>query len=159
MRGERSNLTHGPHKKACRKASRAVGEVELESSRRKPAVCQGSSPVEGSRGRRSAAKPAMPRRTAGQWRKPERSRQPVTERSEVIEPRDDPSRRGGTSGLLERASTLKEQRPVRSSEASSARPEPPGRTAGPGPTKSRGANCRVDETTRVAPASHHEGGR
>ena len=105
---------------------------------------------ESSEGQSERSQSAVPHRTTGRWKEPERGRQPATERSEVIGPRDNPSRRGGLGGLLERASTLKEQRPVRSSEASSAMPEPPGRTAGPGPTKSRGANCRVDETSRVA---------
>ena len=72
-----------------------------------------------------------------------------TEQSEVIGPRDSPSDAEERAGS-KRVSTLKEQRPVRSSEASSDRPEPPGHTAGPGSTKSHGATCRAAGTSRVA---------
>ena len=50
----------------------------VERAEESGAWSQGSNPVEGSQGRRSAAKPAVPRRTTGQWRKLERGCQPAT---------------------------------------------------------------------------------
>ena len=155
-----------PHKRACWSAKRAVclglesSAVELESGWRAPETSsfgvremfesgagllvvgaqrslesgRGSSPVQGcwsveAAGERSPASD-------------------ITVRGDRASGRSERCR--GMDGLLKEHLLLREQRPVRSSEASSARPEPPGRTAGPGPTKSRGANCRVDETSRVA---------
>ena len=72
----------------------------------------------------------------------------ITVRGDRASGRSEQMRRNGRA--LKRASTLKDQKPIRSSGSSSARPKSPGRTAGPGPTKSRGATCRVDGTSRVA---------
>ena len=162
--GDQSSPT-GPIKRRAERQARSRSGVELASSRKKPAVRQGLSTVEGSRGHRSAAEPrsaaSLPCRAelrdVGEGRREVASQHRMV-RGDRASERSEQTQRNGRA-RKKSINSLKEQRPVRSSEASSDRLEPPGRMRGLGPTKSRGANCRVEGTTRVAPASHHEGGR
>ena len=102
----------------------------MESSREWSSVgawSQGASPAKGNRSAASLPCCAGLRVSVGKAgeRSPARDRMVRGGRASG---RPEQTQRNGRA--LKRASTLKEQKPVRSSEASSDRPEPPGHTAG-----------------------------